>query len=323
MNGGWLKGAEHVARHMEEHPGSRNRVLLLSDGHANRGITEPDLLASTAVGLRNRGVYTSTVGIGLDYSTEQLEVLAEHGGGMMHHAEHAEDIIAVILAELNDMRTAVIDDVEVVVSQAGNDDLDDAGNGQPYVDMTAVGYNGLEEAGIVTTPVGSLVSGACRRVVYRLNVPRAASRSEITLTLSVGWRNDNGEARSSASQQVTLTLDPAGSLSRDREVAAQAAQAWLDETIREAMVMNRNEGFGEMRAWAKQQMSSFRQYCARLPGGGELIHKMNRLFQRVTRPMHETSRKQISLSRLKNLKGSADYRVASPERDWSSYLDEE
>ena len=78
------KGSEHVARHMAQHPGTRNRVLVLSDGHANRGVTEPDLLADTAVGLRNRGIFTSTVGIGLDYSTAQLEVLAEHGGGMMH-----------------------------------------------------------------------------------------------------------------------------------------------------------------------------------------------------------------------------------------------
>ena len=323
LNGGWLKGAEHVARHMAQHPGTRNRVLLLSDGHANGGVTEPDLLADTAVGLRNRGIFTSTVGIGLDYSTAQLEVLAEHGGGMMHHAEHAEDIVAVILAELNDMRSSILDDVAVVLSQVGDEATDDAGNGSPVLDISAVGYDAQNNDGVITTSVGSLVSGACRRVVFRLHLPPARSRSQATFTVTVSWRDDGGDMCTSDAQQIVLRIDPAHSLARDREVALLAAQAWLDETIRRAMVMNRAEHFGEIRAWAKQEMASFRHYCQRLPTGEELIHRMNRLFSRTLRPMPERSRKEISLSRLKGLRSSADHRVAMSPRGWDSYLDEE
>lgn len=318
LNAGWLKGAEHVARYMETHAETRNRVLLLSDGYANQGIVEPELLANTATGLRQRGVFTSTVGIGTDYSTDQLEVLSEHGGGMMHHADHAEDIVAVILAELNDMRTALLDDIEVVVSQDFDSDTDDAGS--PVVSISAVGYGGIDGDGIVRTSIGSLVSGASRRVVLRLDLPPVGRRTEATFNVSVTWR---GEGDSSASQQVTLTIDPDHSIPRDREVALLAAQAWLDETVRRSMVMNRGENFHEMRGWAKVQMSSFQRYCRRLPGGDDLIRRMQRLLHRVQRPMQEYNRKEISLSRQKSLRSSADYRVASPVKDWSSYLDEE
>ena len=321
LNGGWLKGAEHVARYMETHGPTRNRVLLLSDGYANRGVVEPDLLASTAAGLRNRGIYTSTVGIGLDYSTDQLEVLAEHGGGMMHHAEHAEDIVAVILAELNEMRTAVLDDVEVMLSQDTDGGADHGGAGATGID--AIGYPSTTEDSVITTPIGSLISGATRRIVYRIDIPVRQTSPQMRFTVSVAWRDEAGLARTSASQQVVLKTVEGRSAARDRDVALIAAQAWLDDTVRRSMSMNRREDYGELRVWAKRELADFRHYCERLPGGRELIHKMSRLFHRVMRPMQESSRKEISLSRLKSQRSSMDFRVAEAPAAWDTYLQDD
>jgi Ca-activated chloride channel family protein len=321
MGAGWLKGAEHVARFMEQHPGTRNRLLLLSDGHANRGVTEPDQLADTAAGLRDRGVNTSTVGIGLDYSTDQLEVLAEHGGGMMHHAEHPEDIVAVILAELNEMRTSVIADLAVSVSQ-DEEDVDDSGNPPPSLNVSPVGYVSRDDDKVMTTPLGSLVSGACRRVIFRINVPQVRTRTDVTLTISVSWQEDE-DNRKTDTQQVTLTLDPNQSNPRDRGLAKLAAQAWLDETVRRVMVMNRRERYEQIRHWAKPERALFQHYCSRLREGDELIGQMNRLFDRVTRSMREMHRKEVSLRHMKGLKGMRDSRVLYTPRDLDSYLDEE
>ena len=47
LGGGLLEGDEQVRRHFI--PGGINRVLLLSDGLANRGITSPDELSRIAV----------------------------------------------------------------------------------------------------------------------------------------------------------------------------------------------------------------------------------------------------------------------------------
>ena len=82
-------------------------------------MVDAEELAQVAAGLSARGISTSTVGIGVDYSTEQIEPMAEHGGGMLHHTERPSDIIEVVLAELKNMRATVIDDLEVEVELDG------------------------------------------------------------------------------------------------------------------------------------------------------------------------------------------------------------
>ncbi|HEY6326854.1 MAG TPA: hypothetical protein VIW73_10130, partial [Candidatus Cybelea sp.] len=58
--GGWLSGAQALGN---PEPQSINRVLLLSDGLANQGETNPDVLARRAAELSAKGIATSTFGL--------------------------------------------------------------------------------------------------------------------------------------------------------------------------------------------------------------------------------------------------------------------
>ena len=62
LHAGWLLGAEEVARYKTEN--SVNRVLLLSDGMANRGLTDTFEINSQCSELAETGVTTSTYGLG-------------------------------------------------------------------------------------------------------------------------------------------------------------------------------------------------------------------------------------------------------------------
>jgi len=56
LSGGWLSGCELAAAAMESQGNLRNHVVLLSDGHANRGIVDPGELGRHASALRQRGL---------------------------------------------------------------------------------------------------------------------------------------------------------------------------------------------------------------------------------------------------------------------------
>ena len=62
LSGGWLTGCREIADHLDGEQIAR--CLLLTDGLANRGITDQDALATHAAELRARGIVTSTFGIG-------------------------------------------------------------------------------------------------------------------------------------------------------------------------------------------------------------------------------------------------------------------
>ena len=313
LNAGWLKGAEHVAGRMATHPECRNRILLLSDGYANSGVTEPGILADTAAGLRQRGIYTSTVGIGLDYATEQLEVLAEYGGGRMHHAERAEDIVGVILAELGDMRCTVLDDVEIALNVGPN------GATTPAPEVSVLGLVSEQADGVTTAHVGSLVTGASRRVVYRLDLPAMTAPGLLPLTVSAACRHAEGNERSTASCQVALSIDQHSKTPLDVEYGTIVAEAWLAMVARRAMELNRMEDYREAGSWLRKQSTDFNRYCRHLPGSGALVNQMRALCRSSVQPMQESSRKEITLSRYQHLKGVSDQRVAASEA-WDSYL---
>jgi Ca-activated chloride channel homolog len=136
LAGGWLRGAEQVALAITAgHPtdmhgtptaGSEqvaprpatsiNRVLLLTDGLANVGITDPALLAKHAQELRARGVTTSTFGVGEDFDEGLLQSMADAGGGHFYFIANAAQIQDHIATEVGELLQVVARDAVVEVT---------------------------------------------------------------------------------------------------------------------------------------------------------------------------------------------------------------
>ncbi|MGH7541680.1 MAG: vWA domain-containing protein, partial [Gemmatimonadota bacterium] len=68
LSGGWLQGRQFVADGARE--GSIDRVLLLTDGLANVGVTDPAKLIGLCRNAAARGVMTTTIGFGRDNDEE-------------------------------------------------------------------------------------------------------------------------------------------------------------------------------------------------------------------------------------------------------------
>lgn len=103
---GWLRGCEQVARFVDDERTSR--VLLLTDGLANYGVTDRATLARHASELRVRGVATSTFGVGTDFDERLLRDMAHDGGGNFYFLENAIQIPDLITSELGEALEVVM-----------------------------------------------------------------------------------------------------------------------------------------------------------------------------------------------------------------------
>lgn len=317
LHDGWLGGAEQVALHMERHPDCINRLLVLTDGQANQGIVDPHELAHIAADLRTRGISTSTVGVGLDYSTEQIEQMAEHGGGMLHHTERPSDIIEVVLAELKDMRATVIDDLEVGVNLEGAD-----GHSTKRARVEVVGIAQRSDGSGTRAVLGSLVGNALRRAVFRVHVP-AGCDQVLQFKVEASWRGEEDRETMESVVLLTPTDDDAVYTEVwDQAVCTEAARIWQAEIVKRAIDLNRAGDYREARRFAKEQMHYFRHYARRLDEGEELIGKLDRALHRMARPMREHALKEIGTAMYKHQRGARDLRVAEAPMAWEDYLAE-
>lgn len=116
LSGGWFAGINCATRIAVEDPRMTPRVILLSDGHANEGIANPDDLREHAGELRMRGVLTSALGNGDGHDEHLLRGIAESGGGRLHDAELTTEISSVLLGELDDIFGTVVEDAEIRLS---------------------------------------------------------------------------------------------------------------------------------------------------------------------------------------------------------------
>lgn len=99
LTGGMLEGYSQVKSMKRE--GYVNRVLLLTDGLANEGITDPlkmKKLAADKYALE--GIALSTFGLGAGYNEELLTALAESGGANYYFIGEADRISEIFNREL-------------------------------------------------------------------------------------------------------------------------------------------------------------------------------------------------------------------------------
>jgi Ca-activated chloride channel family protein len=88
-------------------------VLLLSDGHANMGITAPDRLAKLALDAFQKGIQTSSFGLGPDYDGALMSSVAAEGAGGYYYLRDAAQIAPALATEIDKRLDPVATAVEV------------------------------------------------------------------------------------------------------------------------------------------------------------------------------------------------------------------
>ena len=113
---GWARGRAEVATAADAKSSDVARVLLLSDGLANEGETNHDVLGERAAALRSQGIVTSTFGVGVDFDEVLMSKMATQGGGHFYFIEQPAQIPDFFASELGETLNVVARDARLVIA---------------------------------------------------------------------------------------------------------------------------------------------------------------------------------------------------------------
>jgi Ca-activated chloride channel family protein len=186
LHAGWLQGQNEVARYLN--PEHLNRVILLSDGLANVGVTNPDSIASDVHRLAKQGVSTTTMGVGNDYDQNLLEAMASSGDGNFYYIESPQQLPTIFQAELQGLMATVGHTVSLGIEPQAGVELADA-------------LNDLEINRKGRYQLTNLVIGNPIEVVVRLRVP-AMSQATNLCYFRLAWNDPQTPER----QKIRIAL---------------------------------------------------------------------------------------------------------------------
>lgn len=93
-------------------------VILLSDGHANAGVVDPDSLGQLATAAIEHYVTTTTLGIGEGYDERILDSMADCGNGNHVAALELAEAVDALQAQIDDLLMKTMTDVKVRIDFA-------------------------------------------------------------------------------------------------------------------------------------------------------------------------------------------------------------
>jgi len=192
LGGGWLTGAQEVANHQHE-ANYLSRTILLSDGLANVGIVDTEELAHHASELRERGVGTTTMGIGADFNEELLEKMAIKGGGHFYFIEQAAQIPDFLHRELGEVLSTCARRVSLELELPEG------------VEAHLLNSFEVERGAPLRVRLDDMIAGEVRSLLFKLDVRAGSIGSPLPLPLRLTYLNvETGETQTVSSVEAVL-----------------------------------------------------------------------------------------------------------------------
>jgi Ca-activated chloride channel family protein len=112
LSGGWLMGREHVSSALVD---GTNRVVLLTDGIANQGITDLAQLTGLARGALQARVSTTCVGFGPGFNEDLLRAMSDAGSGNFWYVENVDQMASMFALEIEGLVSLAAQNLRVTV----------------------------------------------------------------------------------------------------------------------------------------------------------------------------------------------------------------
>lgn len=225
LSGGFEQAKKLVLKQSRDN--TINRVLLMSDGHANVGTTSIEGLRALAKqGLMN-GVSLTTMGVGLDYNEEIMTEMAQEGAGNYYFIDDAKMLAGMFEKEFKGLASTVARKTRLVI------------DAQPGVEVLEVkGFKHTSKGNKTTIRMAEFFSNQRKDILVKLAVsPQKAGKTGI-LKLSLSYEDviaDNKRQYASRLLSATATSDVAKLKKRNRNVMKRVQQIKTAEAFVKAM----------------------------------------------------------------------------------------
>ncbi len=201
LSAGWLEGCNLVAENLDAD--RLNRIIIMSDGLANRGITDLSQLVALARQKYEQGISTTTMGLGADFNEDLLMAMADAGGGAFYFIESPEVAPLIFQEELSGLLSVVGQNLVIQV-EFGD-----------YVEaVTQLNAYPVETgAGRVSYRVGDVFGDEIKTLVLALSLAALPGMGEFELArlrFVYDELHDGGSERRIIEKPVRVKAAPAG-----------------------------------------------------------------------------------------------------------------
>lgn len=202
LSGGLLEGCAQLKKRIEE--AGLHHVILLTDGLANRGVTDKASLVQLARQCTGRGITLTTMGVGTDYNEELLGELAQAGSGRYVYVSDPDKIPIAFERELGSLVAVVAQNATLRIPL-------------PSV-LQATQIFGREDPitpGHLEIPLGDLPSGQEQVILIKLRA-NAIPSTAIELPLTMTYDDIAAGERVEEKQAVLIQASSTGSSVDDK-----------------------------------------------------------------------------------------------------------
>jgi len=162
--GGVSQGAAEVRKHLEGQYVSR--ILLLSDGQANVGPSQPEDLGRLGAALMKEHIAVTTIGVGADYNEDLMTKLAQHSDGNTYFVESSRDLPRIFAQELGDVLNVFARDVRLEIEFT-----------EGVRPLRIIGRDGRLDDRRVEIRLNQLYGGQAKYALVEVEVPAGSARA--------------------------------------------------------------------------------------------------------------------------------------------------
>jgi Ca-activated chloride channel family protein len=275
--GGWLTGAEELSRLGGERV---RRVLIMTDGLANVGVTDRGEILHHVRELASRGVGTTAFGVGLDFDEVLVSGMAEAGNGHFYYIERPEQIPDFLSSELGELLRVAAKSVRLGVAVEGGAQIHNLND----VPLIGAMYH-----------LGDLTEGSITDLCFVLNVP-AGAQSEIDVRVMLTWLDPtSGEERTTASDTKLLSAPDAQVEEEavEKKAMEQVVKARVARARSDALKLNDGGDFDSASRRLSQEADVLRELSVAYGPAAEEATALRQERMRVSAPMMASMKKQM------------------------------